>query len=323
MGASPALAAAAPRSLGRGRWPGRRSRAGSRSASCRPERPPGGGGVLPGREGRGPASGDGPARPHLRSEGPLPGPAPPSPPAGAGKADRVRGRVGPAQRRAQPALQHRPPDAGGPAGRARDRPADRGRRANLPGVDRAGKGSRGRPRGVGGYLVYRRIASRRKSTKRRSIRNRSSGTTFVDSNPPYGAVHFYTVRAVLADRPRSKGRRPPRSESTIATSSRPRRRRAWTALPEASLVRLVWDPVSSARPGRLPSLPLGGGGARGATDRASDRRDLLHGLDDRCREVVSVYRAGRGCRRQREPAVARGARGALRRLTLMSCRRAS
>ncbi len=96
---------------------------------------------------------------------------------------------------------------------------------------------------VGGYFVYRRILPEEEYETPLNSRP-TTGTAYVDAGAPYGKL-AYTVRAVLPNKPKVEGA--PADEAAVdyrdifppAPPSR------LDALPEAGLVRLVWDPVAA------------------------------------------------------------------------------
>ena len=71
------------------------------------------------------------------------------------------------------------------------------------------------------------------------------GTAYVDVGPPYGSKLVYTLRATVAGKPRVEGA--PAEEAVVDFRDRfpPPAPPRLDALPEASLVRLVWDPVAA------------------------------------------------------------------------------
>jgi hypothetical protein len=99
----------------------------------------------------------------------------------------------------------------------------------------------GRPVEIGGYRLYRR-ALPEEEYDRPLNEKPVKGTTFVDIGAPYGKL-VYTVRATLPDKPRVEGlpaEEAPLDYRDIFPPPAPAR---LEALPEAGLVRLVWDPV--------------------------------------------------------------------------------
>lgn len=95
---------------------------------------------------------------------------------------------------------------------------------------------------IGGYFVYRRALQDEDYAEPLNPKP-VQGTAFVDTSAPYGSTLVYTVRAILPDKPRIEG--PPSDEAGVeyrdvfAPPAPPR----LDALSEASLVRLVWDPI--------------------------------------------------------------------------------
>src|SRR5262249_44894145 len=72
-----------------------------------------------------------------------------------------------------------------------------------------------------------------------------TGTGFMDTTAPYGAKLVYAIRATLPNKPKIEG--PPSEEAGVdyADVFPPPAPAKLDALSEASLVRLVWDPVGS------------------------------------------------------------------------------
>lgn len=105
----------------------------------------------------------------------------------------------------------------------------------------AGGDMLGRPVEVGGYFVYRRALPEEEYDKplnEKPIKD----PAFIDTGPPYGKL-VYTIRATLPDKAKVEGQ--PAEEAVldyrdVFPPSAPAR---LDALPEAGLVRLVWDPV--------------------------------------------------------------------------------
>jgi hypothetical protein len=125
----------------------------------------------------------------------------------------------------------------------------------------------GKPARVGAYNVYRRTLP---AEEYETPANAApvSGTAWIDTAPPYGAVHFYTVRATLPDKPKVEG--PPALElgleyrDVFPPAAPPR----LAALPETTLVRLIWDPSPSPDvAGYLVFRAEGDGRAAPLTDR--------------------------------------------------------
>ncbi len=97
---------------------------------------------------------------------------------------------------------------------------------------------------VGGYFVYRRALPDEDYGDPLTAKP-FSGTAYVDTAAPLGSQLVYTVRATLPDKPRIEG--PPSDEAVVDyrdvfPPSAPAR---LDALPEAALMRLVWDPVGA------------------------------------------------------------------------------
>jgi hypothetical protein len=103
----------------------------------------------------------------------------------------------------------------------------------------------GRPVKVGGYRVYRRRLPEEEYGNPLNAEPVPE-TVYVDAAAPYGGKHVYTLRAVLADKPKVEG--VPAEETGVdyrdvfppAAPSR------LDALPETNLVRLLWEPVAAA-----------------------------------------------------------------------------
>ena len=103
----------------------------------------------------------------------------------------------------------------------------------------------GRPIAVGGYFVYRRMLPQ-EEYERPLNAAAVSDTSFVDTAVSHGAAYFYTVRATALAKPRIEG--PPSDEAGILYRDvyPPAAPARLDALTEAKLVRLVWDPSTSA-----------------------------------------------------------------------------
>lgn len=97
---------------------------------------------------------------------------------------------------------------------------------------------------VGGYFVYRRALPDEDYGEPLNPKP-VAGTGYVDAGPPYGSKLVYTVRATLPGKPRIEGA--PSEEAGVDYRDRfpPPAPARLDALPEASLVRLVWDPVGA------------------------------------------------------------------------------
>ncbi len=97
---------------------------------------------------------------------------------------------------------------------------------------------------IGGYFVYRRALPDDDYGEPLNAKP-ATGAGYVDTTAPYGSALVYTVRAILPDKPRIEG--PPSDEAGVdyrdvfPPPAPPR----LDALSEASLVRLVWDPVGA------------------------------------------------------------------------------
>jgi hypothetical protein len=100
----------------------------------------------------------------------------------------------------------------------------------------------GRPVEVGGYFVYRRLLPEEEYEAALNSKP-STGTAYVDAGAPYGQL-VYTVRAILPNKPKVEGA--PADEAAVDYRDvfPPPPPARLDALPEAGLVRLVWDPVT-------------------------------------------------------------------------------
>ena len=98
----------------------------------------------------------------------------------------------------------------------------------------------GQPVEIGGYFVYRRVLPEEEYEAPVNAKP-VSGTSFVDAGPPYGPL-VYTLRAILPNKPRVEGA--PADEAAVDYRDvfPPPAPAHLDALPEAGLVRLVWDP---------------------------------------------------------------------------------
>ena len=96
------------------------------------------------------------------------------------------------------------------------------------------------PVAIGGYFVYRRVLPEEEYEAPVNA-TPVSGTSFVDAAPPYGQL-VYTLRAILPNKPRVEGA--PADEAAVDYRDvfPPPAPAHLDALPEAGLVRLVWDP---------------------------------------------------------------------------------
>jgi hypothetical protein len=94
---------------------------------------------------------------------------------------------------------------------------------------------------IGGYFVYRRALPDEDYGDPLSPKP-FAGTSYVDTTAPYDSKLVYTIRATLPDKPRIEG--PPSEEAALDYRDvfPPPAPARLDALPEASLVRLVWDP---------------------------------------------------------------------------------
>jgi hypothetical protein len=97
---------------------------------------------------------------------------------------------------------------------------------------------------VGGYFVYRRALLDEDYGDPVNAKP-VTGTAYVDTAAPYGSQLVYTVRAIVPDKPRIEG--PPSAEAGVDFRDvfPPPAPARLDALPEAALVRLVWDPVAA------------------------------------------------------------------------------
>ena len=95
---------------------------------------------------------------------------------------------------------------------------------------------------VGGYFVYRRILPEEEYETPLNSKP-LTGPAYVDAGAPYGGL-VYTVRAILPNKPKVEGA--PADEATVDYRDifPPPPPARLDALPEAGLVRLVWDPVA-------------------------------------------------------------------------------
>lgn len=96
---------------------------------------------------------------------------------------------------------------------------------------------------VGGFFVYRRALPDEDYGEPVNAKP-VDGTAYVDVAPPYGSL-VYTMRAIVPGKPRIEGA--PAVEAAVDYRDRfpPSAPARLDALPEASLVRLVWDPVGA------------------------------------------------------------------------------
>ncbi len=101
----------------------------------------------------------------------------------------------------------------------------------------------GKPVGVGGYFVYRRALPEEEYENALNSKP-LTGTAYVDGGAPYGRL-VYTVRAILPNKPKVEGA--PAEEAAVDYRDvfPPPPPSHLDALPEAGLVRLVWDPVAA------------------------------------------------------------------------------
>ena len=99
----------------------------------------------------------------------------------------------------------------------------------------------GRSVEAGGYLLYRRILPEEEYEAPVNTKP-VPGTAYVDAAAPYGKL-VYTVRAILPDKPKVEGAPADEAGLDYRDVFPPAAPARLDALPEAGLVRLVWDPV--------------------------------------------------------------------------------
>ncbi len=101
----------------------------------------------------------------------------------------------------------------------------------------------GKPVEIGGYFLYRRALPEEEYEAPLNSRP-LDGTSYVDAAAPYGKL-LYTVRAILPNKPKVEGA--PAAEAAVDYRDifPPAAPARLDALPEAGLVRLVWDPVAA------------------------------------------------------------------------------
>ena len=97
---------------------------------------------------------------------------------------------------------------------------------------------------VGGYFVYRRALPDEEYGPPLNAKP-VDGTAYVDVNPPYGSQLVYTLRAILPGKPRIEGAAADEAGVDYRDVFPPPAPARLDALSEASLVRLVWDPVGA------------------------------------------------------------------------------
>jgi hypothetical protein len=121
---------------------------------------------------------------------------------------------------------------------------------------------------AGGYFLYRRILPEEEYEAPINTKP-VPGTAYVDAAAPYGKL-VYTVRAILPDKPKVEGAPADEASLDYRDVFPPAAPARLDALPEAGLVRLVWDPVpapdlagyvvfraeGNAEPARLTAEPL-------------------------------------------------------------------
>lgn len=94
---------------------------------------------------------------------------------------------------------------------------------------------------AGGYFLYRRILPEEEYEAPINAKP-VAGTAYVDTLAPYGKL-VYTVRAILPDKPKVEGAPADEAGLDYRDVFPPPVPARLDALPEAGLVRLVWDPV--------------------------------------------------------------------------------
>jgi hypothetical protein len=94
---------------------------------------------------------------------------------------------------------------------------------------------------AGGYFLYRRILPEEEYEAPINAKP-APGTAYVDAAAPYGKL-VYTVRAILPDKPKVEGAPADEAGLDYRDVFPPAAPARLDALPEAGLVRLVWDPV--------------------------------------------------------------------------------
>jgi hypothetical protein len=94
---------------------------------------------------------------------------------------------------------------------------------------------------AGGYYLYRRILPEEEYEAPINVKP-VPGTAYVDAAAPYGKL-AYTVRAILPDKPKVEGAPADEAGLDYRDVFPPAAPAHLDALPEANLVRLVWDPV--------------------------------------------------------------------------------
>jgi hypothetical protein len=99
----------------------------------------------------------------------------------------------------------------------------------------------GKPVENGGYFVYRRVLPEEEYEAPVNAKP-VAGTAFVDTGAPYGQL-VYTLRAILPNKPKVEGAPADEAALDYRDVFPPPAPARLDALPEAGLVRLVWDPV--------------------------------------------------------------------------------
>jgi predicted phage tail protein len=98
----------------------------------------------------------------------------------------------------------------------------------------------GQPVETGGYFVYRRVLPEEEYEAPINAKP-VAGTAFVDAGAPYGQL-VYTLRAILPNKPKVEGAPADEAALDYRDVFPPPAPARLDALPEAGLVRLVWDP---------------------------------------------------------------------------------
>lgn len=97
---------------------------------------------------------------------------------------------------------------------------------------------------VGGSFLYRRALPEEDYGVPLNAKP-VDGTSYVDVNPPYGSRLVYTLRTILPGKPRIEGAAADEAGVDYRDVFPPAAPARLDALSEASLVRLVWDPVAA------------------------------------------------------------------------------
>ena len=121
---------------------------------------------------------------------------------------------------------------------------------------------------IGGYFVYRRVLPEEEYASPVNAKP-VAGTAYVDAGAPYGQL-VYTLRAILPNKLKVEGAPADEAALDYRDVFPPPAPSRLDALPEAGLVRLVWDPSpapdlvgyivfraeGSAAPARLTAEPV-------------------------------------------------------------------